>query len=156
MSDHSYAARLTWTGAAQGPAKDYRTYSRAFEVEIPGKSALKGSADPSFLGDPAVHNPEDLLLAALASCHMLSYLALAARAGIPVIAYVDDAQGTMHLEKGGGQFADVLLRPVVTVPKGADTAKARALHANAHDICFISRSVNFPVRHEAQIIEAAL
>lgn len=156
MSEHAYSARLTWTGAAEGPAKDYRTYSRAFTVEIAGKPSIVGSADPAYLGDPKVHNPEDLLLAALTSCHMLTYLALAARAKIPVIAYQDDAQGTMTTERGGGQFTDVLLRPTVIVAQGSDLAKAEALHDDAHAMCFVSRSVNFPVRHAAKFIEQAI
>jgi len=153
--EHAYRARLTWTGAARGPARDYKGYSRAYRVEVEGKPPLDGSADPLFRGDPALYNPEDLLLAALAGCHMLTYLALCVRAGIAVVAYEDDAGGTMVLEGGGGRFTEVVLRPRVVVAAGADLAGARRLHADAHRDCFIASSVNFPVRHEAEIVEAA-
>ena len=116
-----------------------------------GKPTLRGSSDPLFRGDPALHNPEDLLVAALSSCHMLSYLAHAARAGLHVLAYEDDATGTMTFAGGGGRFTDVLLRPRVTIAAGADAALAEALHGRAHDDCFIAASCNFPVRHEATI-----
>lgn len=153
-NQHRYTAKLTWTGAAQGPVKDYAGYSRAYRVEIPGKPPLHGTADPLFRGDPALHNPEDLLVAALSGCHMLTYLALCARAKIEVVAYEDDAGGTMVLDGGGGRFTEVVLRPRVTVTAGSDLAKAHALHEGAHTDCFIASSVSFPVRHEPEVVEA--
>lgn len=152
---HRYEAKLTWSGADQGPVREYAGYAREYRVEIPGKPALRGSADPGFRGDPALHNPEDLLVAALSACHMLTYLALCARAKVEVLAYEDEASGTMVLEGAGGRFSEVVLRPRVTVAPGSDLDRARALHEGAHDNCFIARSVNFPVRHEAQVSEAA-
>lgn len=151
---HEYRARLFWTGAGQGPTTDYRGYSRDYRIEIAGKPPLDGSADPTFHGDPARHNPEDLLLAALSGCHLLTYLALCARAGISVAAYEDSASGTMVLEGGGGHFTEVVLRPRVTLAAGADAAEARRLHAVAHGDCFIAASVNFPVRNEPEIVTA--
>jgi organic hydroperoxide reductase OsmC/OhrA len=82
---------------------------------------------------------------------MLSYLALAARAGILVTAYVDEAEGTMAIKDRRMRFTDVLLKPRVTVAPGTDRAKAEALHEKAHELCFIANSVNFPVRHDAAI-----
>lgn len=148
---HDYSARLVWSGADRGPTESYAGYARDYRVEIPGKPALLGSADPAFRGDPALYNPEDLLLAALSACHMLTYLALAARAGIRVSAYEDAARGTMVLEGGGGHFTEVVLRPRVAVAPGDDMALARRLHERAHADCFIAASVNFPVRHEAEV-----
>ena len=153
--EHGYAAKLTWTGAAHGPVKDYRGYSREYRVEVAGKPPLTLSADPTFRGDPALYNPEDLLVAALAGCHMLTYLALCARAGISVVSYEDDASGTMVLTGEGGRFTEVTLRPRVAVAAGTDLAKARELHAAAHGYCFIANSVNFPVRNEPEVTEAA-
>ena len=152
---HRYNARLTWTGAARGPTTDYKAYSREFGVAIAGKPALTGSADPTFRGDPALHNPEDLLVVALSSCHMLSYLAECALAGIAVVAYEDDAEGTMAMAEGRIRFTEVVLRPRVVIAAGADRARAEALHQRAHDVCFIANSVNFPVRHEATVLPAA-
>ena len=118
-----------------------------------GKPALLGSADPAFRGDASLHNPEELLLAALSSCHMLSFLALCVRARIPVVAYTDSASGTMS-EKAPHRmgFTEVVLCPRVVIAKGADAGKAKALHEQAHQLCFIANSVNFPVRHEAEIV----
>ncbi len=148
---HHYAAKLIWTGAAAGPTSDYRSYSREYRVEFAGKPAMTGSADPAFRGDPALHNPEDLLVVALSSCHMLSYLALAALEGIQVVAYEDSASGTMQQEGRGGHFTEVVLRPRVLLAPGSDLARAEALHKAAHETCFIANSVNFPVRHEAAV-----
>ena len=119
------------------------------------KPAFRGSADPTFRGDPALCNPEDLLVVALSSCHMLSYLAECALAGIAVVAYEDAAAGTMAMADGRVRFTEVVLRPRVIVAAGADLARAEALHQNAHDVCFIASSVNFPVRHEATVTRAA-
>ncbi|MFQ5774963.1 MAG: OsmC family protein [Kiloniellaceae bacterium] len=153
--EHGYEVKLTWTGAAQGPVADYAGYSREYRIEVAGKPPLAGSADPMFKGDAALHNPEDLLVAALSGCHMLTYLALCARAGIEVVSYEDTAGGTMVLEGGGGHFTEATLRPRVVVAAGSDVDKARALHANAHADCFIANSVNFPVRNEPEVIAAA-
>ena len=148
--EHHYAARLVWSGAAQGPTSSYEAYARAFRAEVEGKPAIEGSADPNFRGDPSRHNPEDLLVVSLAACHMLSYLHLCASAGIEVVAYEDRATGTMAIKDRKMRFVDVLLAPKVTIAKG-DRDKALALHEQAHEACFIASSVNFPVRHDAVI-----
>jgi organic hydroperoxide reductase OsmC/OhrA len=149
---HHYQAKLTWTGAAGGGTESYQGYSREFRADFPDKPSMTGSADPAFKGDPKLHNPEDLLVVALSSCHMLSYLALAALEGLVVVAYEDDAAGTMQQEGRGGRFTEVVLRPRVTLAAGSDLARAEALHEEAHQTCFIANSVNFPVRHEASVI----
>ena len=151
---HRFAARLRWTGAERGPAVDYATYSRDYVVEIDGKPPLRGSADAHFRGDPAWHNPEDLLVAALSACHLLSYLAVCARAGVAVVAYDDDASGEMTLIDGKIRFREVLLRPRVAIADPARIDEAMALHERAHAECFIANSVNFPVRHEATVTSA--
>ena len=153
--EHRYAAHLTWTGAAQGPTKDYASYSREYVVRIEGKPDLIGSSDPLFRGDAKRHNPEDWLLAALSACHMLTFLALCARKTISVLSYEDAASGTMVLEGGGGRFTEVVLRPKVVLAAGANAEAAEALHEEAHRHCFIAASVNFPVRHEAETKLAA-
>jgi organic hydroperoxide reductase OsmC/OhrA len=150
--DHHYEVQVTWTGvAAGGGTRDYRTYSREYRADFPGKPSITGSADAAFRGDPNLHNPEDMLLLALSACHMLSYLALAALEGLEVTAYEDSAGGTMLQEGRGGRFIEVVLHPRVTLAPGSDPARAEALHEEAHKTCFIANSVNFPVRHEAEI-----
>ena len=151
--EHHYAARLVWTGAERGSTQDYRSYSRDYRVEVEGKPVLTGSADPTFLGDASKHNPEDLLVASLAACHMLTYLAECARAGIEVVAYEDQARGKMAFKERKMRFVEVTLAPQVTIAAG-DLAQAEALHAQAHDGCFIASSVNFPVRHTATVRRA--
>jgi organic hydroperoxide reductase OsmC/OhrA len=148
---HRYEGRLVWTGAARGPTRTYASYSREYEVAFEGKPVLRGSADPAFRGDASLHNPEELLVAALSSCHCLSYLALAALGGIVVTAYEDAATGTMEETRGAGRFKEVVLHPRVTIASG-DPDKARALHEEAHATCFIAASVNFPVRCEPEIV----
>jgi organic hydroperoxide reductase OsmC/OhrA len=151
--EHHYRARLVWTGADAGPARDYRSYSRACRVVIDGKPDLLGSADPAFRGDSARHNPEDWLLAALSACHMLSYLALATRGGIAIAAYEDEASGVMAYEGGTYRFREVVLRPRVVVESG-DLDLALRLHDQAGEECFIAASVAFPVLHEAVVVAA--
>ena len=151
---HSYSAQVTWTGASQGPTVSYQSYSREYLVEIAGKAPVRGSADASFRGDPALHNPEDLLVVSLATCHMLSYLADCARAGIKVVSYEDKATGTMAMKDKRIRFTGVSLHPRVTITEGGDIAKATLLHDQAHEECFIANSVNFPVHHQAIVKHA--
>jgi organic hydroperoxide reductase OsmC/OhrA len=151
---HHFACRLVWTGAEHGGTTDYDHYSREVRVDIDGKPSLALSAAPTFRGDAALPNPEDLLVAALSSCHFLSYAALCARSGITVVAYEDQATGTMDRVDGVTRFTEVVLRPRVTLAPGADAEKARALHERAHAICFIASSVDFDVRNEPTIVVA--
>lgn len=152
---HEYASRLVWDDPHGDGTTDYASYSRRYRVQVAGKPELAGSADPMFRGEATRHNPEDLFLAALSSCHMLSYLALCARRGVRVLAYQDDAVGTMVLTAdGGGHFETVTLRPRVTIEGTADTALALQLHHNAHALCFIANSCRVPIRHEAIIVTA--
>ena len=149
---HDYKARLVWDGNLGEGTSTYTGYGRKYRVQFDGKPDLTGSADPIFRGDANVYNPEDLFVASLSSCHLLSYLALCARSKINVIAYEDDAIGTMVLRPdGGGKFETVTLRPKVTIAKGGDAAKARDLHKRAHETCYIANSVNFPVDCEPEI-----
>ncbi len=149
--EHNYQLDLTWTGAAQGGTVDYHAYNREYRIVFGDKPGITGSADPAFKGDPALYNPEEMLLAALSSCHMLSYLALASLEGLEVVAYEDSASGTMLQEGRGGRFTDVLLQPRVTLAPGSDLVRAEALHEDASKTCFIANSMNFPVRHQPEI-----
>ncbi|HEX4569963.1 MAG TPA: OsmC family protein [Dongiaceae bacterium] len=152
---HHYDLKLRWTGAAMGPTASYAGYSREYRIEIAGKPPITGSADPTFRGDPALANPEDMLVAALSACHMLSYLAVCALGKIKVISYEDAASGTMtEIGPQRSAFTEVVLRPRVVISADSDAAKAKALHDQAHKICFIANSVNFPVRHEPEISQA--
>jgi organic hydroperoxide reductase OsmC/OhrA len=151
---HQYDVRTVWDGAAAGPTRDYQSYSREYAIEIAGKPRLQASADATFRGDKALHNPEDLLVAALSGCHLLSYLALCSLKKIEVTAYHDQAFGLMEESAGAGRITEVTLRPRVTIAAGSDVAAATALHKEAHKVCFIANSVNFPVKHEP-VVEVA-
>lgn len=154
-TEHRFECHLVWTGAAKGPTEDYATYSREQRVEFAGKPPITMTSATAFRGDPSFADPEDLLVAALSSCHFLSYAALCARKGVRVTAYEDDAVGVMTRGERTFHFTDVLLRPRVTIAPDSDPALARDLHRRAHDECFIAASVNFPVRQEPTIIVAA-
>jgi organic hydroperoxide reductase OsmC/OhrA len=152
MAEAHYHAKLVWSGGTLGPTKSVASYSREFRAEFEGKPPMRGSADPAFHGDPTLYNPEDLLMSALSSCHMLSYLAVCAHAGIVIVSYEDTAVGTVARRDGRVKFVDVLLRPKVVLEAGSDVEKARALHEKAHNICVVANSVNFPVRYEAEVV----
>lgn len=140
-TEHDYRLQLRWEGDPATGTASYAAYDRQFRVTFAGKPDLVGSANPAFRGDPAVHDPEDLFLSSIASCHMLAYLALCAREGIRVVAYVDDPHGRLVLRPGGGgRFEQVVLHPRVEIAAGGDVARAIALHAEAHARCFIASS----------------
>ncbi len=146
---HHYKIDLDWTGNTGTGTKTYRGYERSHVISAPGKPVLQGSSDPSFRGDATRYNPEELLVAALSACHMLSYLHVCATAGIVVVDYKDQATGTIEETKdGGGHFTEVVLYPVVMIADPSRVEEANALHHRAGELCFIAASCNFPVRHK--------
>ncbi len=152
--EHSYAVTVEWLGNRGTGTSGYRDYGREHVVRAEGKHDLEGSSDRVFHGDPDRWNPEELLLAALSQCHLLSYLHVAANAGVIVTGYTDAAVGTMvQTPNGGGHFTSATLRPRVTIASD-DADLARALHHEANRKCFIAASVNFPVHHEPEILVA--
>ena len=152
MSDavHSYATRLTWQGST---GVGYDAYDRAHDVtSAPAEQALRLASDPAFLGDPALLNPEQLVVAAASSCQLLSFLAVAARARLDVVDYADDATATMSEAQRPMRLDEIVLRPTITL---ADTERARPTPARlehlvevAHRECFIAASLSTPVRVE--------
>jgi organic hydroperoxide reductase OsmC/OhrA len=152
---HSYHATVVWEAAGGAGTTSYKAYSRDHMLGAEGKPDMLGSADAVFRGDPKRHNPEDLLVVSLSSCHLLSYLYVCAMNGVVVTHYRDEADGVMRTDAdGSGHFERVTLRPHVTISSG-DKEKARALHEQAHHLCFIANSVNFPVDVEPMIETAA-
>jgi organic hydroperoxide reductase OsmC/OhrA len=146
---HRYETTVTWTGNTGSGTSGYRDYQRTHEISAAGKPTVPGSADPAFRGDPARWNPEELLLASLSQCHMLSFLALCAVEGVVVTDYRDRAAGTMvQTPDGGGHFERVVLRPEVRFESPVHAERAAELHERAHHLCFIANSVNFPVQCE--------
>jgi organic hydroperoxide reductase OsmC/OhrA len=154
MKEHRYKIQTRWTGNQGSGTSDYRAYRRDHEISAPGKSAtISGSSDRHFRGDSSRYNPEELLVASLSTCHMLWMLHLCAIAGIVMTDYSDEAEGVMRENPdGSGQFVSVTLRPRITISDGARVDEALALNHRAHELCFIARSVNFPVGHEPVVV----
>ncbi len=143
---HTYATDVHWSAAGGEGTKSYRSYRRDHTIVVEGKPEIPASSDPAFRGDRSRYNPEELLVASLSSCHMLWYLHLCSINGITVLEYRDRATGAMREDAdGSGRFVGVVLRPEVVLAPDADSARALALHEEAHRLCFIARSVNFPV-----------
>jgi organic hydroperoxide reductase OsmC/OhrA len=150
MKQHHYQTSLKWTGNTGTGTISYRAYERAHEVSVEGKPVILASSDPSFRGDRSRYNPEEMLVMSLSSCHMLWFLHLCSDAGVVVIEYTDNATGTMEeTATGGGRFQTVVLHPHVVVSEQQMVAKLSDLHHQAHEMCFIANSCNFPVTCEA-------
>lgn len=150
--EHRYALTVTWTGNTGDGTSTYRGYKRTHTVTADGPPELPGSADRTFHGDRDRWNPEQLLLASLAQCHMLSYLHVCVDAGVVVTGYVDRATGSMRTAgDGSGRFTEVVLRPEVTVADATMVEAATVAHRRANELCFIANSVSFPVRHEPAV-----
>lgn len=152
MKEHKYKSTLEWHDGNGNGTTEYKAYSRNHKVSIQGKSKLLLSSDPAFMGDARLHNPEDLFLTSLSSCHMLWYLHLCSKNGITVIKYIDQAEGTM-IEKpfSCGQFKEVQLNPVTTILEESKKEKALELHEEASKKCYIANSCNFPITHKPKI-----
>ncbi|MES4908140.1 MULTISPECIES: OsmC family protein [unclassified Streptomyces] len=148
-TSHTYDVTVEWTGNLGSGTTSYRSYSRDHEVLAHGKAGIAASSDPAFRGDRARWNPEELLVASVAQCHMLWYLHLCAVGGVTVTDYVDHAHGVMVMDEsgGGGQIAEVVLHPEATVADTSMVEKARELHRDVPAVCFIARSVRFPITH---------
>jgi organic hydroperoxide reductase OsmC/OhrA len=146
---HQYSLTIKWTGNKGSGTSDYRSYERSHTVISENKVDILCSSDPVFRGDKTKHNPEELFVASVSSCHMLWYLHLCADAGIVVVDYIDNASGIlMESPDGSGYFSEVTLRPVVTITNKSMIDKANSLHKKAHELCFIANSCNFKIHHE--------
>lgn len=138
---HTFNSTLAWRNEAPHDPFVYEGYSRDHEVIVEGGKMLSLSAASEFKGNPDKCNPEDLLIAAIASCHMLSYLAICARKRIKVLSYEDEVHGEMRTQDGRMRITRVELKPVVVYEEGTDLQEAVELHEAAHRVCFIANSV---------------
>lgn len=151
MKAHDFTSHIRWTGNLGQGTANYKGYDRTWDIAVPGKPVMQCSNDPLLGGDPGLMNPEDLLISALSACHMLWYLHLASTRGIVVLSYEDSPIG--HGESapdGTGRFVAATLKPLIRLPKGTNIDIADAIHGDIHKYCFIARSVNFPIKHEAE------
>ncbi|WP_420141499.1 OsmC family protein [Sphingomonas sp.] len=150
-----YRAVVRWA-AADDAAFLSRRYSRAHSWTFDGGAEVAASASPQVvpepLSDPAGVDPEEALVAALASCHMLFFLDLASRDGLDVRSYVDRAIGRMGTRPDGREaMVEAVLRPEVELAGPAGLERVVGLHERAHALCYIANSVNFPVRVEPSV-----
>jgi organic hydroperoxide reductase OsmC/OhrA len=149
--EHKYSVSVQWTGNKGSGTSGYREYGRNHVIRAGNKPDILGSSDSAFLGDAARWNPEDLLIASVSACHQLWYLHLCADAGIAVLDYVDNAEGTMLDSPQLGRFSQIVLRPSVIIREGDDRGLAERLHHAAHEKCYVANSVNFPILLEPTI-----
>ncbi|MDO9373416.1 MAG: OsmC family protein [Ferruginibacter sp.] len=150
---HQYAVTVAWTGNTGSGTKEYRSYERSHLISVDQKVNILGSSDAAFRGDKSMHTPEDLFVASISTCHMLWYLHLCSEAGVVVTKYIDQATATMTEEAGGaGQFTEVVLHPQVSVADSSMILLAEEQHQKANAMCFIARSLNFPVKHAATVV----
>jgi len=144
---HEFSLRAEWNTDDERP-HPARGFSRDIVIQADGPGEIAGSAAKPFHGDTSRWNPEQLVLAALAECHILSYLYVAGQAEIEVEKV--SVRGELTLEAGaeGGQITSATLYPEVWVTDAMQLPRARELHDEAHKQCFIARSMNFPIRIE--------
>jgi organic hydroperoxide reductase OsmC/OhrA len=147
---HNYKLTVKWTGNTGTGTSNYTAFERSHSILVDNKAEILSSSDPAYRGDKTKHNPEDLLLASVSSCHMLWYLHLCAVEGIIITNYIDNATGIMvETSNGGGKFTEITLHPTVIVENSSMTETANELHNKANELCFIANSLNFPVYHKA-------
>lgn len=149
---HAYRSRLSWQGSTAG---GYEAYDRTHRVAVPPAAGeLELSSDPAFKGDGRLPNPEQLLLAAASSCQLLSFLAIAARSRIDVLAYEDEADAIMPEGETPMRITHITLRPRIAVAAGSDLDRVRRMVDSAHETCFIANTLSAEVVIEPQVAHA--
>jgi organic hydroperoxide reductase OsmC/OhrA len=147
---HRYRTTLRWRGST---GAGYAAYSRAHTATAtPAEVTLTLASDPAFRGDPRLLNPEQLVVIAASSCQLLSFLAIAARAGVEVLEYEDDAEGTMPEDDEPVRIASIVLRPRIAVAAGVDPDRVVAFCEQAHHECYVANSLRTEVRVEPEIV----
>ena len=145
---HHYPLQLNWTGNTLDSA-----YNRNATVSTPGKQPLSVSSAPEFAGDATRWNPEDLLGSALATCHMLTFLALCAKAKVEILGYEDHAEAVLDTVDKVTRVTQVHLRPVIRVRRGTSMAKVVELFEKAHKYCFVANSVTCEAVMTPRVVE---
>ena len=141
---HHYSVRCEWEGST---GMGYEKYGRGHRISAPpAEPILELSSDPAFRGDPARISPEQLIVMAASSCQLLSFLAVAARARLDVIAYADRAEAEMPENDLPVRITTIRLRPHITLTAGVGGAQAtdervRQLVELAHKECYIANSL---------------
>ncbi|MGC5161697.1 OsmC family protein [Rhodococcus sp. DT1] len=152
MTRHHYSAHIEWQGTT---GAGYGGYSRTHTATAPpAAQQLSLSADPAFRGDADLLDPEQLLVTAASSCQLLSFLAVAAQAGLDVLSYEDAATAVLDTGSAPPQIAEIRLAPMIRVAPGTDHEKVRAAAATAHRGCYIANTLKCPVQVEVTVIDA--
>lgn len=146
---HHYPLQLHWTGNTLDG-----TYNRNATVTTAGKQPLAVSSAPEYVGDATRWNPEDLLGTALATCHMLTFLALCAKAKVEVVGYEDHAEAILDTVEKVTRVTQVHLRPIIRVTRGTSMAKVVELFEKAHKYCFVANSVTCEAVLAPRVVEA--
>ena len=148
--DHLYPVVTTWRGST---GAGYDEYTRTHEVSAPpAKASATLSSDPTFKGDPALMNPEQLLVMAVSSCQMLTFLALSAKRQINVTQYEDHAEGFMPDNDKPVRITRIVLKPRIVIDGSVDPGTVESLVKLAHSHCFIANSVKSDIRIEPEIV----
>jgi organic hydroperoxide reductase OsmC/OhrA len=146
MSDHRYETHLQWTGST---GLGWESYDRAHTaLAAPAEQEIRLTTGESK-GDPAVLNPEQLLVMAASSCQMLMFLHLASKARFDVVAYEDDASGLMPADDGW--ITEITLRPRIVISAEASEERLRKLVGTAHEHCYIANTLRSEMRIEVTI-----
>lgn len=146
---HTYVSRCSWRGSTGlGYARYDRTHSASAD---PAEQQLTLASDPAFRGNPALLNPEQLVVVAASSCQLLSFLALAAIAGVNVIAYDDEASATMDENVAPIRLNRIQLRPRIDVVRGPSEDRILELVQRAHEECYIANSLRTEILVEPTI-----
>jgi organic hydroperoxide reductase OsmC/OhrA len=153
--DYEFRTRVRWTGQYSDGPLGPRSYTRDTLVDPDGKPPIPGSAGAQFLGDDSRYNPEDLMLASLAECHLLSYLALTTKAGIRITSLTVEASGVLASIDGKMRFRTAKISARTEVELALHVARATELHRTAHESCFMSNSVNFPIEVAPHVTDTA-
>lgn len=147
---HHYQAVCTWRGST---GAGYQAYDRSHELRAPpAAQTLAMSSDPAFRGDPQRLNPEQLLVMAAASCQMLSFLAIAARARLDVVEYEDHAEGFMPEDDQPTRITRIVLKPHIMLRGTADEARVHRLVEQAHHACYIANSLKSTIEIAPEIV----
>lgn len=141
---HTYAVDLVWDQARKGT------------LTAPGLThPIEVATPPEFDGGmPGIWSPEHLYVAAISSCLMTTFLAIAAYSHLPFVSFTCPAEGTLAKGEGKLRMTHVRLRPRVVVPPGTDLVKAHRILEKAEAACLITQSVSAEVTLEAEVVEA--
>lgn len=148
-TQHNYNVATKWTGNQGIGTSNYKDFERSYTIQIENKADIFGSSDPEFRGDRTKHNPEELLLASVSSCHMLWYLHFCSESKIVVTDYIDNATAILdETENGNGKFSSITLNPTITITDQSMVELATELHKKANEFCFVANSLNLKVTHQ--------